>query len=168
MSPCLTRRPRPAESLLQILGLLAANHILTRWIGGGIEASAATFPGALALGFALGQAVIEEIVFRGVLFGWLQPRWGTGAAVVGPALLFGAVHGGPLQAGVATLLGVQLGAIRAAFGLPLAIAAHVANNAAVAGLSTTSVGYGDGLSVVATLVAGSAIAALVQSMRSSA
>jgi len=153
---------------LQIVGLLAANHVLTRWIGGELETGPAALPGAFALGLGLGQAVIEELVFRGVLFAWLQPRWGPGVAVLGPALLFGAVHGEPVQGVIATLLGIQLGAIRAAFGLPLAIAAHVANNAAVAALSAMPAGHSDGLFAVATLVAGSALAALVQSMRNSA
>lgn len=168
MSPCPTLRSRSAEGLLQIVGLLAANHVLTRWIGGELETGPAALPGAFALGLGLGQAVIEELVFRGVLFAWLQPRWGPGVAVLGPALLFGAVHGEPVQGVIATLLGIQLGAIRAAFGLPLAIAAHVANNAAVAALSAMPAGHSDGLFAVATLVAGSALAALVQSMRNSA
>ena len=93
MSPYPTLRSRSTEALLQIVGLLAANHVLTRWIGGGLETGAAALPGAFALGLGLGQAVIEELVFRGVLFAWLQPRWGPGVAVLGPALLFGAVHG---------------------------------------------------------------------------
>ena len=40
----------------------------------------------------LGAGVVEEAVFRGVIMTALERRWGRGAAVLIPSILFGAVH----------------------------------------------------------------------------
>ena len=37
-------------------------------------------------------AVGEEIIFRGVVFRWIDEKWGFAAALVASALIFGAVH----------------------------------------------------------------------------
>jgi len=104
----------------------------------------------------------------------LRSIGGPLVAVFGSALLFGAVHGGPQQVLIATLLGLQLGAIRETSGLPLAIAAHVFNNAIVLALvdhaSTHSllpagISLDTGL-LIALGVCGSAWAALWQSWHS--
>ena len=78
--------------------------------------------------------VVEELLFRGLLFGALRSIGGPIVAIFGSALLFGAVHGGLQHALIATLLGLQLGAIRETSGLSLAIVAHAFNNTIVLAL----------------------------------
>ena len=41
---------------------------------------------------ALSAPVVEEVVYRGVLYGGLAHKWGTPVAVLGVTLLFGLVH----------------------------------------------------------------------------
>lgn len=58
--------------------------------------------GILVVALALGPALGEEIVFRGLIGGGLVRRWGTIAGVLMTSLLFAAVHGFPPHA-LATL-----------------------------------------------------------------
>ena len=55
--------------------------------------------------------VAEEVLFRGVLFGWLS-RWGAVVATTVSAVLFGIVHGELVVGLFATLSGVALGVLR--------------------------------------------------------
>ena len=61
-------------------------------------------------------AVGEEIIFRGVLFRWIDEKWGFWAAIIVSALLFGLIHitnpGGTLWSSVAIAIeaGLMLGA----------------------------------------------------------
>ena len=61
-------------------------------------------------------AVGEEIIFRGVLFRWIDEKWGFWAAIIVSALLFGLIHitnpGGTLWSSVAIAVeaGLMLGA----------------------------------------------------------
>lgn len=61
-------------------------------------------------------AIGEEIIFRGVLFRWVDEKWGFPAAMVSSAFLFGLVHitnpGGTLWASIAIAIeaGLLLGA----------------------------------------------------------
>lgn len=194
-APDAPRPPTTRSVLLQILGLAGSSHLLEQLVrslpgfhaselarrisgdavgaspGSGIDP---TSPYFIALvGTALGSAVVEELLFRGWIFGLLRRARGRGVAVVLSALLFGAAHLDPRHAALATLLGLQLGAIRQLYGLPLAIGAHVANNAlwllAVAvGLSGSGpVAPPMALTLLlATLLAGSACAVLAQAWRS--
>ena len=41
---------------------------------------------------AVGAAVVEEVLFRGVLMNLLRKRWNTAVAVILPSVLFGLVH----------------------------------------------------------------------------
>ncbi len=50
--------------------------------------------------------IVEEIVFRGLLFGWLRPRWGIAVAAAASALGFAAAHGIPLLIPALFLQGV--------------------------------------------------------------
>jgi membrane protease YdiL (CAAX protease family) len=164
---------------LQIVGLLGTNHLLSRLVEllPGFAQSRAhdAFDAAsdasqqelllLLLRDGLGAAVVEELLFRGLLFEALRRWLGPLPAIFGSALLFGAIHLDWHQGGVAVLLGLQLGAMRHVFGLPTAIAAHATNNlvahlAAQAGFSAgwTSLG-------LAAFATGSAYAALAQAWR---
>jgi membrane protease YdiL (CAAX protease family) len=90
--------------------------------------------------FALLNATLEELVFRGVLFESLEPEWGWQVAVIATAVLFGLghVHGYPPGwPGVclATTYGVVLGALRVMTGgLLLPICAHVVADVTIYGI----------------------------------
>lgn len=179
LAPPVPGTRRAAAATLQVLGLVAANLVWTRLVASAAGAEAVvdarppvggTSLVSAILWHALLRGSLEELVFRGALFGWLRGRFGGGAAIVGSALLFGALHAPLSQAGIATLLGLQLGAIRLAFGLPLAIAAHVVSNAAqllaLAHAGLLSDAASPLVLVAAALVAGSAVAGIAQRVRS--
>jgi membrane protease YdiL (CAAX protease family) len=144
-------RPRPRcpsvrFALLQIAGLAAANHLLTRLVplllpgAGGSrihddlrlfgEAAVADLARA-AVTLAIVPGVLEELIFRGLLFALLERLAGLRWAVLGSAIAFGAVHLDLHLSMIAMLLGLQLGAMRSVSGLGLAVGAHVANNLVV-------------------------------------
>jgi membrane protease YdiL (CAAX protease family) len=85
---------------------------------------------AAAIVVAILVAIVEEIFFRGLVFEGLRRHLGLRTAVLGSALLFGLAHLDLHQGVAAGLLGVQLGALRAVLGLPVAIFAHALNNTA--------------------------------------
>lgn len=169
--------------MLQVPGLLGTSHLLdflARGLPGHQASRLAERPSleeaaegagglvALLLRDAVAVAVVEELLFRGVLFEGLRRMLGLRAALFGSAALFGIAHF-DLHLGIAAaLLGLQLAAMRAAFGLPLAIVAHAFNNAvalltrgaAPAGLETTATS-----AALAALVAASAIAICVRRLR---
>lgn len=49
---------------------------------------------------------VEEVVFRGLLFGWLRPRIGLVVAMIASALAFGAVHAIPALIPALTVQGL--------------------------------------------------------------
>jgi membrane protease YdiL (CAAX protease family) len=130
-------------AVVQILGLAATNHLLTRLVPALLpgaaqsrihadlrqigEAAAYDLPSAIVM-FAILTGLFEEILFRGLLFAWLERRLGVGGAVLGAAFAFGAAHLDPHLSAIAALLGLQLGLLRSVSGLGLPIAAHIANN----------------------------------------
>lgn len=94
--------------------------------------------GARALGSVLVIPVVEELAFRGFLFGWLAAPAGRDAtrrgfpwaAVLVSSLAFGAIHG---SFALGTLAGLGFGAVRAwRDRLGDAVVAHALANAAVA------------------------------------
>lgn len=69
----------------------------------------------------------EEVVYRGLLQGWLVRRWGTGVGMAGSAVLFGLAHGwaSALPAGVLGLwFAYQVQRDQSLFGAVLLHAAH--------------------------------------------
>ena len=62
------------------------------------------------ISIAVIPAVVEEILFRGVILTNLMP-YGRGVAILGSAILFGLMHGNILQFLYTTLMGVTLGFI---------------------------------------------------------
>lgn len=188
-----TVRPSPSSPGfvgVQILGLAGSNHVLSRgieWLPGYTssrlqtdlahfsEAAQANLGEAL-FWLALVPGIAEELVFRGLLFAGLLYMLGSRWAIAGSAIAFGLVHLDPHHSLIAALLGLQLGALRHLGGLPLAIAAHVVNNAlavgvayaAGAGIEVETSSFAGGLFFVSALVvAGIACAALAQRERSS-
>ena len=74
--------------------------------------------------------LVEEIVFRGLLFGALAPRIGVLAAALVSALVFGAVHGDPVLFPTIAALGFVSAIAYAATGnLWVSITLHALNNA---------------------------------------
>ena len=159
---------RILPALLQVAGLVAANHVWTRLLAplGPTIAAAPVFGGS-GFGSVALLSVLEELVFRGVIQGALRRRFGPGVAIGVSALLFAGWHGAPPASVVALLLGLQLGAMRELHGLGLAIAAHVASNAVLAATAHSGIETAPSLAVGvgAVVVAGSALAALVQTSR---
>lgn len=195
--------PRRAHFALQIAGLAASSHLL--WLAasalpGFDDSGLARLPDAMPLSspgeilravclFAVIPALVEESVFRGLVFAGLERLGGLRLAIGGSAVLFGLAHFDPHHALVATALGLQLGAMRQVYGLGLAIAAHLTNNllALAAFAASTALGAEPPLpsepaadatqplalaltlatALLATLLAGSACAVLAQRLRSS-
>jgi len=126
--------------------------------------------------YAIIPGLFEELLFRGIVFAILTKLLGPGSAVLGSAVLFGAIHLDPHHAVVATLLGLQLGLIRHLHGLSVAVAAHVANNTAFILMTCLIYPAGSGVSsaqitissfAIASVTAGAAWAVLVQRLRDS-
>jgi membrane protease YdiL (CAAX protease family) len=90
--------------------------------------------------FSIANAVLEEIVFRGVLFDAVEAEWGAVLAVVVTAVAFGVghLHGyppGSLGAVLAGVYGGALGVLRWwSGGLWLPIASHVCADATIFGI----------------------------------
>jgi membrane protease YdiL (CAAX protease family) len=79
----------------------------------------------------IGAPVVEELFFRGLLLRSLDRRFGTPAAVIGSALVFGLVHYELLQLPALILFGIVLAVLAERTGrLGPGIAAHAAFNAA--------------------------------------
>ncbi len=89
-------------------------------------------PMALLVGLALlaGLApLVEELVFRGLLYGWLAGRWGAGMAVIGSSIAFAAAHVEPAHVILVLPLGLMFGWLRWRSGsLWPSLVAHMANN----------------------------------------
>ena len=83
-----------------------------------------------ALSIAVAAPLAEELMFRGVIQTRLERAMPVWAAVVLQAVLFGVVHGTPIQMAYAFLLGLAFGFLRSRTGSILpGIAAHAAFNA---------------------------------------
>jgi hypothetical protein len=166
--------------VLQILGVLATSHLLeraVRLLPGAADSRVATrlaesAAGDPALRFeeflrdALLTGTIEELFFRGLVFEIVRRMRGPGTAILTSALLFGLAHGDWHQGVAAGLLGLQLGTIRLFFGLPLAIVAHVTNNALAFWTASHPLPPSLPADWIAVLLSGVACAALLRLWRS--
>jgi hypothetical protein len=87
--------------------------------------------------FALVNAALEEVIFRGILFDVVESQWGGRVAVAATAVLFGYGHlqgypPGPLGGVLAGLYGLALGSLRLwSDGIGLPVAAHIAADATI-------------------------------------
>ena len=142
----ITRRDRRAiliglgALLLARIGTgiqLALTH-QTKHVQSGLENFnvVTSFPVMTAVGITIGvlsmvllAPIVEEITFRGLLFGALAPRMGVLASAFLTALLFGAVHGDLVLFPTLAALGLINALAYAATGnLWVPIALHAANN----------------------------------------
>jgi membrane protease YdiL (CAAX protease family) len=98
--------------------------------------------------FSVGNAVLEEVIFRGVLYEALAADWGAAVAVGVTAVLFGLghVHGyppGPVGAVLAAGYGVALGLLRWwSGGLGLSVGCHVCADATIFGIMASVGAFG--------------------------
>jgi uncharacterized protein len=87
--------------------------------------------------FAVMNALLEEIAFRGVLYNSLESAWGWAVAIVGTGVIFGAFHGAGYPPGVlggvlAGIYGIMLGWLRwRSGGLAAPVVAHVFADATI-------------------------------------
>lgn len=97
-------------------------------------ADKATTPGGIALFFlmvAIGAPIAEELFFRGLVLRSIEKRFGTGWAIAGSSVAFGATHFQVLQFPALTAVGVVFALLAVKSGrLGPAILAHMAFNAA--------------------------------------
>lgn len=127
---------------------LVGFHVLAR---PDVTALAAKLPvsafGSLVLAgacFSVVNAILEELVFRGVLWEAVAREWNAAVALGATAVLFGLGHwqgypSGPLGATMAGVYGVALGLLRWwAGGLGLAVACHVCADATIFSLLVSS------------------------------
>jgi membrane protease YdiL (CAAX protease family) len=90
--------------------------------------------------FSLGNAVLEELIFRGVLYDALAGGWDALTAILVSAVIFGIVHArgypsGQLGIVLAGLYGAALGLLRWwSGGLGLGIGSHVCADATIFGI----------------------------------
>ena len=102
--------------------------------------------------FAALNAILEELVFRGVLLDALEAQWGGMVAVVTTAILFGLGHLSGYPPGrdgaiLAGLYGVVLGWLRVRTGgLFLPIFAHIGADATIYGILVYAGAIGNALS----------------------
>jgi membrane protease YdiL (CAAX protease family) len=98
-----------------------------------------------AVCFSVLNAVLEEILFRGLLWGAVADEWNEWVALVVTSILFGFLHlhgypPGPLGSVLAGLFGLSLGVLRWwTDGLGLAVACHVCADATIFALLFRSV-----------------------------
>ena len=106
-------------------------------------------PAGLALAgavFALGNAAMEEAVFRGVLQDALEAEWGRWWAAGVQGVAFGVIHAqgfprGPLGMAMASAYGVALGLLRVwSKGLGACVLAHAAADATIFALLAGAAG----------------------------
>ena len=90
-------------------------------------------PGQLALSLLLlaGLApLVEELIFRGLVYGWLAGRWGSTVAWIVSSLAFAGAHWEPAHIVLVLPLGLMFGWLRRrSDSLLPSLAAHVVNNA---------------------------------------
>jgi len=196
MSEPIDNPPRPPmrflAGALQVLGFAGTSHLLHLAISlfpsyarsdlADLAKAAPLFTSAgpqelaeVVVLYALLPALLEELLFRGVLFAILERLRGPVFAIGASALLFGIAHLDLHHGTVAALLGIQLGLLRHLHGLRLAILAHFLNNTLALGVTFLAESEAHGLPafesgpgslILALLLSGSAWAALVHRGRS--
>ena len=79
--------------------------------------------------FALLAPVVEELVFRGLLYGWIESRWGSVVALVVSSLAFAGAHYEPAHIVLVLPLGFLFGWLRRRTNsLAPSLVSHIVNN----------------------------------------
>ncbi|MEC7946195.1 MAG: CPBP family intramembrane glutamic endopeptidase, partial [Myxococcota bacterium] len=120
-------------ALLEMLGVEVQQQELLDVAGAGALRPADW--AALAYG-AVGAPLVEEVVFRGLVFSALARAGGEARAAVGSGVMFGLLHvAEPAAVGPLVVMGIVLGFLRARSGsLAPAVALHLGNNVLAMGL----------------------------------
>ncbi len=93
-----------------------------------IASDPAQFVQSLVL-LAVLAPIVEELVFRGLLYGWIEGRWGSLAAFIVSSVAFAAAHWEPAHVLLVFPLGVLFGWIRRrSNSLMPSMVAHIVNN----------------------------------------
>jgi uncharacterized protein len=99
----------------------------------------AQFAASFAI-MAILAPLVEEVVFRGLLYGWIAGRWGTIAAWLVSSILFAAAHVEPAHAILVLPLGLLFGWLRRRTdSLWPSLVAHAVNN----GVAITAAAFAD-------------------------
>ncbi|MBS0548550.1 MAG: CPBP family intramembrane metalloprotease [Proteobacteria bacterium] len=79
--------------------------------------------------FALMAPLVEELIFRGLLYGWVEKRWGSMVALVVSSLAFAAAHYEPAHILLVLPLGFLFGWLRRRTdSLAPSLVSHIVNN----------------------------------------
>lgn len=79
--------------------------------------------------FALLAPLVEELVFRGLLYGWVESRWGSMVALVVSSLAFAGAHYEPAHIVLVLPLGFLFGWLRRRTNsLVPSLVSHIVNN----------------------------------------
>lgn len=135
--PAVSRRERTGNLIVVCLAAaalsLGINLLFSLTVLRGPEASVSSLPGLLpgpfgmvlqAAVYGIYMPVIEELVFRGLLFGRCERAFGLRAGILVSGLMFGVYHASPVQWVYATVMGMVFAAAYAAsgdFSLPAAL-----------------------------------------------
>ena len=81
------------------------------------------------IAFALLAPLVEELIFRGLLYGWIESRWGSIVALVVSSLTFAGAHYEPAHIVLVLPLGFLFGWLRRRTNSLLpSLVSHVVNN----------------------------------------
>ena len=128
---------RPANWKYLVLGALAtlALSVAVSQLGiepQGIKQVVELLPGNLGislLSLAVLAPIVEELVFRGLLYGWVAGRWNSLAAWIVSSLAFAAAHWEPAHVVLVLPLGFLFGWLRRRTDSLLpSLFAHIVNN----------------------------------------
>ena len=117
-----------------LLPVLAARPLLRAALGGPALRAAPTLPLALAATAAIGLLgpFAEELLFRGLIYGYVDGRFGARAAWAISSVLFALAHAEPAHVALVFPIGVLLGWVRMrSASLWPCVLAHMINNIVV-------------------------------------
>jgi uncharacterized protein len=81
------------------------------------------------IAFAIMAPIVEELVFRGLLYGWIESRWGSMVALVVSSLAFAGAHYEPAHIILVLPLGFLFGWLRRRTNSLLpSLVSHIVNN----------------------------------------
>ena len=129
--------------ILFLVALVAIGFVVLRFVP--LQDMLPILGAFFAIGFlAVVVAVaplVEELVFRGLLYGWLAGRWGKTVGWIVSSLAFAAAHTEPAHIVLVLPLGLLFGWLRQRTDSLLpSLVAHIANN----GLALVAAAYLDG------------------------
>ncbi len=164
--PAIDVRQGTAEALRGFIAgvVLFSTVVAVVALAGDVTVTAGTAPVTalvFSFGFSMCAAIIEEVVFRGILFRILNESWGTGLAIAATAAFFGGAHGmnenATMMSNVAIALeaGVLLAAVYLLTGrLWMVVGLHAAWNFTQGGVFGLAVSGNEATGWLSTTVVG--------------